>query len=301
MLIDGKKIAAEIITELKTYSAPKKFLAAVWVGSNSASESFLKQKEKVAHELGVVFRLFRFPETITTEALRAKIKKLGDDKSCGGIILQLPLPIHIDRDGIINGIPAEKDVDALSGKNNLLPPAVGVVTKILAISPQIRGEAVAGEASLVPPAGGSTSRGSRAASVAGTEERSVLLGFEEMSVDIVGLGFLTGAPIAKWLNGKVKNLVVVDKGDDFNPLKDADIVISGVGAPGLIQPEMLKPSAIGIDFGYGIKDGHAMGDFDPVCADICSVFTPTPGGTGPILVARLFTNFYTLYEAHNNN
>lgn len=314
MRIDGKQIAERMIAELKMSFTPTQYLAAVWVGENAASESFLKQKEKTARELGVEFQLVRFPETITTASLSAEVGVIGKDKKCGGIILQLPLPLAIDRDAVIRGIPLRKDVDSLSGKNEVLPPVVGVVGKILVneiaqplfpnrVLPKIfravtssREEAVGGEASSVSE--GVASRGSRAASAAGDEERSVLLGLKELHVGVIGRGFLTGAPIAKWLKGKAKALSLVDKGDDFEPLKHADLVISGTGVTGLIRPEMLKPGAICIDFGYGMKDGHVLGDFDPSCDRICSVFTPTPGGTGPILVAQLFTNFYALCEAH---
>lgn len=259
MLINGKQIAEEILDGLSKRPAPKRCLAAVWVGANEASRSFLRQKEKAAEKCGVVFHLFRFPETITTTALQAELQGIAADENCGGIILQLPLPGTINRDEVITSIPPEKDVDALTGKNNLLPPAVCVIKQIFKKHP-------------VPLA----------------EQRAV----------IVGKGFLTGAPVAKWFEGKAKNLVVVDKGEDFVPLKDADIVISGTGVPGLIRPDMLKTAVVGIDFGYGMKNGKVMGDFDPACEGVCLVFTPTPGGTGPVLVAELFTNFYTLCDAH---
>lgn len=261
MNISGKDIAKRMLGELAKYPVPKKHLVAMWMGSNPASQSFLKQKEETAQKLGPFFRLARFSETITTESLANEIKKMATNPDCGGMTLQLPLPAHIDRDVVIRAIPPGKDVDALTGKNGLPQPAVGVVKIIF-------------------------------------EELSILAGLAEQRVAIVGKGFLTGAPLAKWLAGKVEDLTVVDKGDDFSPLEEADIVISGAGIPGFIRPEMLKSGAIGIDFGYGTKDGHVMGDFDPACASVCSAFTPTPGGTGPVLVAQLFTNFYTLCEAH---
>ncbi|MEK7465602.1 MAG: bifunctional 5,10-methylenetetrahydrofolate dehydrogenase/5,10-methenyltetrahydrofolate cyclohydrolase [Patescibacteria group bacterium] len=310
MVIDGKELARGVRESLKELLSvggwAKRFLAVVRVGQDPASESFIAQKEKVARELGVDFRMYRFPETIAQDALRDEIGKIAAHKTCGGVIVQLPLPAHIKKEYVLNAIPREKDVDVLgeralgafyTGRNLIPPPAVGTVLKILGTSPLIRGEAVGGEASLVST--GVASRGSRAASTAGAEERSVLLELEGKRIAIIGAGFLVGKPIATWLMGKVREIHLLDKGSDFGVLENADVVISGAGAPGIVKPEMLKEGAVGIDFGYGTKDSHVMGDFDPACERVCSVFTPTPGGTGPILVAQLFQNFYTLNQKND--
>ena len=132
-------------------------------------------------------------------------------------------------------------------------------------------------------------------------------------IAVVGAGFLIGKPIAVWLmDNKIKELKIFEKGSlpaqagDLSGLKEYDLVISGVGQAGLIKPEMLKDEAGIIDFGYSIEEaGKLRGDFDVSqmshayrqAGDVkgqLSFYTPTPGGTGPILVAKLFENFYNL-------
>lgn len=277
--IPGKEIAGKIISQLKSRPVPKKILAAVLVGDDPGSISFLKQKQKTAKELGVDFRLYKFGAELKNDDLRKEMGKLAKLSRVGGIIVQLPLPAHINRRYVLNAIPIEKDVDVLSekaqrafaeSKNPVLPPSVGVVNEILTIY----------DLQLT------TSR-----------------------VAVVGLGFLVGKPISEWLKDKTKELYLLDIGSDFSILKNADLVITGVGKPGLIKPEMLKENAGVIDFGYGVetKDQEQEtsnskkihGDFDTAHYNITtlkhlSFYTPTPGGTGPILVAKLMENFYKL-------
>jgi len=119
---------------------------------------------------------------------------------------------------------------------------------------------------------------------------------QDLRVGVVGTGFLVGKPIANWLTGKAKEIYILRSVSDFEILKQVDLVISGVGRAGIIKPEMLKDGAGVIDFGY--DDGK--GDFDPGNIpdskfQILKIwFTPTPGGTGPIVVAKLFENFYQI-------
>lgn len=267
MVIDGKAIAREILNKLKRQPVPKKQLAAVLFGEEPASVSFLKQKEKFAKDLGVDFRLYKFPSSLDSDQARQEVNQLADSESVGGIIVQLPLPPQFDRQGVLNAIPQQKDVDVLSeqalgafyvGRNQVLPPAVEVVKTILATNN---------------------------------------LRFITMKIAVVGLGFLVGKPIATWLMGKCAELYLLDQGSDLAILKNVDLVISGVGKSGLIKPEMLKDGAGIIDFGYEYSSGKAAGDLDvsslPLLSSL-SFHTPTPGGTGPILVAKLFENFYKL-------
>lgn len=263
MIIDGKGIAEDILVRLKDKKT-KKFFAVFLVGENSASVSFLKQKEKIAHSLDIDFRIFKFKEDITQDKLRKEVLKIANHKTCGGVIVQLPLPAHINAQYVMNVIPKEKDVDVLgeralgafyAERNFVSPPAVGVVNEIIQNSKfEIKNSRVA----------------------------------------IVGLGNLVGKPIATWLKGKVSDLYLLDKGSDYSLLKNADVVVLGTGQPHLISQNMLKEKVLVIDFGYGMKDGKICGDFNPDESDVD--FTPTPGGTGPILVAKLFENFFLLVE-----
>jgi len=262
-IIDGKKIAAEILAKLKSRPAPKKFLAVILIGDDAASASFVKQKEKTAKELGADFRLYKFPADINNDELREEVRKIAEHQTCGGVIVQLPLPEHVNAQYVLNAIPREKDLDVLgeralgafyASRNPVLPPAVGAVGEILRIM---------------------------------NNELRI------MKVAVVGLGPLIGKPVSMWLMRKVAGLYLLHRGSDFSLLKNADLVISGVGEAGIVKPEMLKPGAGVIDFGY---DGN-RGDFDSSPSSSLSLlafYTPTPGGTGPILVAKVFENFYAL-------
>lgn len=264
-VIDGKEIAKEIIERLKGESVPQKIFAAVLVGENAASESFVKQKEKTAKELGVDFRIYRFPETSTNDSLRKDIGKIANLSRVGAVIVQLPLPAHCNPHFVLNAIPPEKDVDVLSERT--------------------LGAFYNNRSKIVPP------------SVAACEELFAREGIDlqEKTVAVVGLGTLVGRPIALWLMKKVKEVYALDQGSDLKILGQADIVITGVGKAGLIRPEMLKHGASVIDFGYSFDaEGKIRGDFEDDGLHDEGWYTPTPGGTGPILVAKLIENFHIL-------
>ncbi|OGZ52595.1 MAG: hypothetical protein A3B25_04025 [Candidatus Ryanbacteria bacterium RIFCSPLOWO2_01_FULL_48_26] len=273
VIIDGKKIAAEILGKLKTLPKPEKFFGAALIGNDPASEGFLKQKAKVAKELGIEFRLYKLPEDISTDALREEIGRLARVKNCGGFIVQLPIPKHINKHYALNAIPKEKDADVLgetslgsfyTGRSDIVPPSVGTVEEILK-----------------------------------RNEKNL----RECSVVLMGTGFLTGKPIGFWLQDQVAELTIIDEHSKKlrGKLADADIVISGAGVPRLFSPADLKNGGLVIDFGWNKLDGKIVGDFDSMLEvgglKLEVSYTPTPGGTGPILVAKLFENFYTLTSA----
>jgi len=266
MVIDGKKIAAEIIAQLKSLPRPDKILAAVLLGDNSQSKSFLKQKEIMAKDLRVEFQLFQFKEDILEADLIEEIKKIGNDEEIGGIIVQLPLPKHYGREKILGAVNFKKDVDALTLESQKLvnPLPVEVVKDII----QFVGEDI-----------------------------------KNKSVAVVGRGFLVGKPIMDWLDKIGVKYVLFHSKSDLSEIKKADLVISGVGKGGLINPEMLKSGAGVIDFGYDMVDRKIKGDFavSKVNSQMSNVsfYTPTPGGTGPILVAEIFKNFYKLNKNQN--
>jgi methylenetetrahydrofolate dehydrogenase (NADP+)/methenyltetrahydrofolate cyclohydrolase len=266
MVIDGRKIASEVLENLKKKEGPKRFLAVFLVGNDPGSESFIKQKEKIAKELGVDFRLYRFPENISQDELRKEISKVAEHKTCGGAIVQLPLPPHVNRQYVLNAVPREKDVDVLgeralgafyAGRNPVLPTAVSVLEEIL---------------------------------------RDMNYEMKDKKVAVVGLGFLIGKPISEWLKKKCAELYLLDSRSDLGILKSADLVILGTGQAGLVKPEMVKNGAMVVDFGYSMVNGRVSGDFEAPSGETNVVYTPTPGGTGPILVRKLFENFFKLNE-----
>ncbi len=271
MIIDGKAIAAGIIERLKRLPKPERFFGAALVGDDPASLNFLKQKERVARELGIEFRLYELPVAMATDDLRAEVGRLARPKNCGGFIVQLPLPESVSRHYVLNAIPRGKDADFLSeaalgafytGRSRAMPPAAGTVAEILKL-----------------------------------ERRDL----RDLTVAMVGAGFLIGKPVGFWLQNRVAELVVLDSSvrDLHARLANADIVISGAGHPALFGAEHLREGAVVIDFGFSRNvEGKLAGDFDPAGADARGIhYTKTPGGTGPVLVAKLFENFYTLAGA----
>jgi methylenetetrahydrofolate dehydrogenase (NADP+)/methenyltetrahydrofolate cyclohydrolase len=271
MIIDGKTIASDIIERLRALPKPEKFFGAALVGDDPASLNFLKQKERVARELGIEFRLHQLPLTITTDELRAEIGRLAAPKTCGAFIVQLPLPEAINRYYILNAIPKEKDVDCLSesalgafytGRGKIVPPSVATVEEIL------------------------------------LREYRDAEALRTLKAVVIGAGFLIGKPVGFWLQNRVAELVVLDAGvkNIHDKLGDADIVIAGAGHANLFGAQHLKEGALVIDFGFNHgADGRIVGDFDPAGADAKNIhYTKTPGGTGPVLVAKLFENFQKL-------
>lgn len=272
MIIDGKIIAQKIVERLKEKPRPHTFFAAVVVGDDAASLNFLKQKERVAKELGIEFRLHQLPEHITTDALRREIGRLAEPKNCGGFIVQLPLPDEVNRHYVLNAIPKTKDADCLSEaalgafyteRSAIVPPSVATVEEMLKL-----------------------------------EHRTL----RDLKVVMVGAGFLIGKPVGFWLQNKVAELVVLDATvkNLHAKVNDADIIVSGAGQPHLFGAQHLKENTLVIDFGFSQLAGadgekKVVGDFDPAGAEEKNIhYTKTPGGTGPILVAELFENFYKL-------
>lgn len=274
-LLDGKKIAAEVLARLKVRPAPKKFFAGVLVGDDPASASFQALKQGVAKDLGIDYRIYKLSPSLGNDGLREEVGRMARQKTCGGVIVQLPLPDGLNAHFIVNAIPAEKDPDVLgeralgafyNGRGIAMHPAAATVAEIL------------------------TQTG---------------FSLEGKKVVIVGPGMLIGKPVAVSFLGKVSDLFVLGRGSDMAVLKSCDLVILGVGKAGLVTPGMLKAGAGVIDFGYSPSEtlsasGKPLlrGDFDPKGLSPedprVGFYTPTPGGTGPILVSKLFENFYAL-------
>lgn len=270
MIIDGRKIAKEIINGLQGHPTPKKFLGVVLVGENTASEKFIQQKKKIAEILGIDFRVYSFSESIQVSELRKRIGIIARGKTCGGLIVQLPLPSHLNRRRIVNSIPKEKDLDVLSESaygqfltdQRVLPPSVSTFCEVL-----LHYQVLENVSCETPACAGRFA--------------------------VVGNGFLVGKPISDYLRLQGKQLVVLDKGDDLSKIKDADVVILGTGVPNIVSEAMIKDGALIIDFGCSFIDGKLCGDLLSPTKENFS-YTPTPGGTGPILVVKLFENFYKL-------
>jgi methylenetetrahydrofolate dehydrogenase (NADP+)/methenyltetrahydrofolate cyclohydrolase len=165
------------------------------------------------------------------------------------------LPIE-NAEELLAKIPAEKDVDALGPNPKVLAPVAGAVKEVL--------------------------------------DRSNV-GVRGKKAVVIGAGRLVGEPCAQMLKrmGAAVSIVTLEQGS-LSELKDADIVVSGAGSPGLIKPEMLKRGVVLLDAGMSEQAGKLAGDADPACAKVASIFTPTPGGIGPIAVAMIYKNLFAL-------
>lgn len=274
ILLDGKKLSQKILAELaKKVAASKKEmrLAAVVVGKNSVINQFVAQKKKAAESVGIRVRIYPFDEAITTNKLRKRISEIVHEKKNTGVIVQLPLPKHLNKQYILDSIPPEKDVDVLSSS--------------------ALGKFAAGKSRVLPPVAG-----------------AIKALFDEHGIDyrnkyavIMGYGSLVGKPVALWLlNERVTVSIVGSR--TKNPetfLSKADIVISGIGKPKYFTGDLMKEGAVIIDAGTSESEGKVLGDvdFDSVKTK-ASYLTPVPGGVGPLTVAILLQNLVTLARAN---
>ena len=272
MVIDGKKLSEEIIEELKKEReliSKKIRLAVVLVGDNPASLSFIKQKEKVAKELNIDFRLYQYEDSIKTKELRKKVNEICRVTYNRGVVIQLPLPDSINSQVVLNALLSLKDPDILSEKNlggfytnrlKVLPPVVEVIKFLL------------GKYQINP------------------EGKNVL---------IIGRGQLVGKPVGLWFihqratvtvaNSQTKNLE--------NLLKTADIIVTSAGKLNLITAEMVKDGVVIFDAAVVSEAGKLKGDCDfDSLKDKAALITPVPGGIGPLTVAFLFKNLLEMVK-----
>lgn len=258
MIIDGKKFAANLEEQLiKEVKGKKLALAVVYVGDNPVSVRYINKKKQMGERLGIAVVLHVFEVTISEAELTRQIMEIVSDKNVDGVIVQLPLPEHISMEKIMALIPPEKDVDALGTAPRVFPPVVGAVREICR-------------------AQGISLRGKK--------------------VVIVGKGKLVGKPAAEWAREEGANVVVVDRAtkDPLAEFETADAIISGAGVPSLITPEKIKEGVLLFDAATSEMSGKLVGDIDPRCAEKAALYTPVPGGIGPLTVVLLFKNLIEL-------
>ena len=256
--IDGKEIAEIIYARINSNIKHGLKLVVVMMGDNPSTESFVAQKKKVALRTGVGFEILRLPEDTSTSEVENVVQQASKDPLITAIVVQLPLPAQINRERVLLAIAPEKDADSLNG-GNLLAPAVGTVTEII---------------------------------------NSLGKDVKSLNFTVIGYGQLVGKPVYEFLLKKAKSVSLLRRGDNLvDGIKGADVIVTGTGSPNLIKTDMIHEGAIVIDFGYGFTgDGKLRGDFDSEGLTKQIYYTPTPGGTGPILVAKLFENVYDLVE-----
>jgi methylenetetrahydrofolate dehydrogenase (NADP+) / methenyltetrahydrofolate cyclohydrolase len=259
MIVNGRAIAKDLLArtraEVSAYGAAP-IVRAIVMQPSPATESYLRIKERRARNAGMHLEIIRMEAEATTEDLIQKIAIPGADS----VIVQLPLPDSIDSQAVLDAIPLSLDADILSTKAH---------------------EAFADGGALVPPVVRAIEEILRRAEIEVKGKRAV----------VVGQGWLVGEPAALWLAEQGAQVTVVTReSGDLSVLKDAEIIVCGAGSPGLITPEHMSEGVVLIDAGTSESGGSIVGDADPACAEIASVFTPVPGGVGPIAVACLFQN-----------
>lgn len=255
MIIDGRALAQEILAGVKTQIeglGVMPVVRAITVSPKSATQSYLRAKMRAAETAGMQFEVVELAGDATTEEVIEAVKALGAD----AVVVQLPLPAHIDEDQVLASIPLTADADALSPPARAagvpVPPVAAAVEEILTYAG-------------VSPNG--------------------------LRVVVIGKGRLVGEPVAARLAALGANVESYDE-HTFTPevLATADIVVAGTGMPHLVKPEMVKEGVILIDAGTSESNGAIVGDIDPTCAAKASVYTPVPGGVGPLTVACLIRN-----------
>lgn len=261
----GKKLADEIKNELKNTLADfeiKPKLAIVSIGANSVTEKYLKIKKEFADEIDLEVELIKLSSEIKQTEAENEIKNIDAD----GVIIQIPIPKHLDRKRLIEQIPAEKDVDGLrfcADFSSVFTPPV-----VLAIDLALKKAGV---------------------------------NFKNSNILIVGKGFLVGHPLVKYLTKiGAKNIKSIDI-DDKISMKKYDVIISAVGKADLISAEQISENSVLIDAGTSEKMGKIVGDFAPDCYKKSRFYTPVPGGIGPLTVAMIYKNLIQKSKAKSQN
>jgi methylenetetrahydrofolate dehydrogenase (NADP+)/methenyltetrahydrofolate cyclohydrolase len=276
-IIDGRKLSAEILSKIKDEIATLPFIPVfcdVLVGDDPASVQYVNMKARTAERVGIRFHRAAFPQSISTEDLVKEIRLLNKVKNMCGIIVQLPLPAHIDRQAVLDAIDERLDVDCLGTaagekfyKNE---NAVGFPTALacMAILDSLR------------------------------------LDLSGKNIAVLGQGLLVGKPVTALMKFRGWNPDVVTSQTENKEeiIKQADIVVSGIGKGKYITGDMIKIGAILIDAGTSESNGgHAKGrasivgdvDLESV-KDVAGYVSPVPGGVGPVTVAMLLNNVLTV-------
>ncbi len=266
MIVDGRSIASEIIAGLKVRRATidRPVRLGIIVGTlDPVIESFVRLKTKAAADLDIeMVRVDIADPTIST--VMDAVRSFKYDPSISGMIVQLPMPQVVDINAVLSEVNMEKDVDGINpftreSERIARAPVARAVHEIL------------------------------------VRERVEI---SNARVAVVGAGRLVGVPTAALLQelGAEVTTLTLNEGS-LKDLKDADIIVSGAGHAHLIKPEHIQEGVVLIDAGASELGGFIQGDADPACAAIASVFTPVPGGVGPIAVSMIFKNLLDLVEA----
>ena len=276
-IIDGKALSEKILKEIEQEHSElekkverKAGLAVIIVGENPASQIYVRNKIRACEKVGFHSETIRLDENITEENLLLEIEKLNNNSNIDGILVQLPIPKHIDGLKIINAISAKKDVDGFH-TTNIGKMMIGDETGFLPCTP-------AGVVHMF-------------------EEYNINL--EGKDVLVIGQSNIVGKPMTLLLikkratvqvcNSKTKNL--------SEKLQKADVVVAAAGSPKLVKAADVKEDVVVIDVGINRVDGKLCGDVDfEEVSKKASFITPVPGGVGPMTIAMLIKNTFKSYK-----
>lgn len=263
MIVDGKQIAAdiaELVANTIKVEAIIPKMVVLTCNPNFETRKYLELKKKKAEALGVVIEVNELPPTANTSEMLAAVKTAVE--VADGVIIQLPLPSGIDTAEVLAAVPISHDVDAFSykgGVEEVLPPVVGAIDEI-ATRHQVS--------------------------------------FKDKKVVVFGHGRLVGAPAVIYAKSKGAQVTLLteesDKAAVHQATLAADIIILGAGQPNLLTVDMVREGVVVFDAGASEDGGLLVGDASREVATKASVFTPVPGGIGPITVALLYRNLLEL-------
>jgi len=272
IILDGKKLRDKLLADLKLKIDSldvKPSLAVILAGDNTASKIYVNNKKKTAENLGIISNVYEYPQNISEKEIIEKIHELNQDNSVNAILVQMPLPEHINKQNVIDAISPNKDVDCFTNLNY--------------------GKLTTGQKPAVYPC----------------TPKGILLLLDEYGINldgkhvvIVGRSNLVGKPMA--LMALKRNATVTICHSHTKNLakitKTADILISAVGEV-LIEEDMVNMNSIVVDVGISRNsEGKLCGDvnFENV-SNVVSYISPVPGGVGPMTIASLMLNTYELY------
>ena len=273
MLLDGKTVAEKILNKVKTNvdkMPVKPHLVVVLVGNDEASHIYVRNKQRAAEKVGINSTVVKFPESVTEKDLLDKIEELNSDSTVTGILVQLPLPKHINKDNVILAISPKKDVDGFTPEN--------------------AGRLVTGLEPYFYPA----------------TPQGIMMLLDEYNIPVegaeavvIGRSNIVGKPMAQLLlrrNATVTSCHSYTK-DLEEKIKTADIVISAVGKK-IVRCKMVKKNSVVVDVGiFKDSNGQLTGDVDfDYMSESVGYISPVPGGVGPMTIASLMYNSSKVYQ-----
>lgn len=270
-IIDGKTLSLKILDELteKISKLDKKpSLAVILVGENPASQTYVGIKEKTADKIGINSIVIRYPEITDEQTVLDKVNELNNDKNIDAILVQLPLPNHINSKKIIQAIAPRKDADGVTPEN------IGKIS--LGVEPSAYPCTPKGILRLL-------------------DEYNIEI--EGKNAVVVGRSDIVGKPVALMLLNKNATVTICHSHTKnlSEITKTADILISAVGVKNIIKKDMIKNNAVIVDVGVSKVDGKTFGDVDfSDVLDSSSFITPCIGGVGPMTIASLMENTFEL-------